>query len=371
MNLLRLPAALLLAGSMAYAAEPPRLRFAAPGAGEIPLGMTRVEVEGEGFEPGDRVELFADGRKLITLDRAPWRHVWNAGEAPRNHLLTAGLVRGGREVASARLRTASVGFTTNVTARAISLAPVVVDRSGRYVTNLTRADFTVLDEGQRQEIETFESSGPLSLALLLDVSASMALKMTKARAAAHGLLDALKPEDEVSLMTFSTSLLGATPFSRDRAALHDALDEVRTQGETALYDATAAALKRLAPLRRRKAVLLFTDGEDNRSRLSVDRVVQMARASEVSVYAVAQGEVPAGLRLYLDRLTEKTGGRSYAIADIQGLSGVYDKIVAELKSQYFLTYTPKSRLTPRTWRKVEVRAKPGLTVRVKKEYLVE
>ena len=94
-------------------------------------------------------------------------------------------------------------------------------------------------------------------------------------------------------------------------------------GETALYDAAAVALRRLREAGGRRAVVLFTDGEDNRSRMSIDQVIDLARASEASVFAVAQGvaEVEALLRAPLDRLAEETGGRAWFISSIRKLPG--------------------------------------------------
>jgi Ca-activated chloride channel homolog len=256
----------------------------------------------------------------------------------------------------------------------VSVAPIVTDKDGRYVSGLKREQFSIFDEGVRQEIETFDSSdSALAAILVFDISGSMLVKMPDARHAAHRFLDALKPDDEVALYTFNSTLVDATDFTRDRAALHRAIDDARPNGETALYDATAAALKKLRPLKKRKAVVIFTDGEDNRSHLSVRQVVDMARASEVSIYAVAQGvDESKVLRVFLDRMAGETGGRSYFIGAIRNLPGVFQDIVTELKSQYFLTYTPTAHLVPHTWRKIEVKVnRQELTVRARKEYYVD
>jgi Ca-activated chloride channel homolog len=232
----------------------------------------------------------------------------------------------------------------------------------------------VLDDGQPRKIETFDATdSALAVVLVLDVSGSMLLKIDEARRAVHAFVDALKREDEVGLITFSTTVVGSVDFTRDRGLLHAAVDAAQTNGETALYDVTAMALKRLRPLKRRKAVVLFTDGDDNRSRLSVDQVIQMARASEVSIYSVAQGASESDtLKVFLDRLAEETGGRSYFIGSIRKLSETFRGILTELKSQYFLTYTPPAGLKPRTWHSIDVRVdRPELVVRARKEYFVE
>jgi len=250
----------------------------------------------------------------------------------------------------------------------------VTDRSGRYVPGLTVKNFTVFDDGQVRRIETFDATdSPLSAVLVLDVSGSMLFKIEEARRAAHAFVDALKPEDEVALLTFNSTTVGWVDFTRQRQPIHEAIDAAHTEGETALYDATGQALRRLKPLKRRKAVVLFTDGEDNRSRLSVDQVIGIARASEVSIYSVAQGlDERTTLRAFLDQLADQTGGRSYFIGSIGKLSDAFRKILRELKSQYFLTYTPRPGSRRRTWHRIEIRVdRPGLVVRARKEYFFQ
>ncbi|HEY3171239.1 MAG TPA: VWA domain-containing protein [Thermoanaerobaculia bacterium] len=352
----------------------PRVRVVSPASVDIPVGNSRIVAAVEGYVAGDQLDVFVDGRKLGTVMEPPWQLSWQAGDALRAHDISVALRRGGREVASARVRTLSAGFSSKVNADVVTVAPIVTDRHGRYVPGLTAKNFTVLDDGQPRTIETFDAAdSPLSVVLVLDVSGSMLLKIDEARRAAHAFVDALKPQDEVGLITFSTTVVGSIDFTRDRRSVHAAIDAAQTNGETALYDVTAMALKRLRPLKRRKAVILFTDGDDNRSRLSVDQVIQMARASEVSIYSVAQGVTESDtLKVFLDRLAENTGGRSYFIGSIRRLPETFREILAELKSQYFLTYTPRAGLKPRTWHRIEVRVdRPELVVRARKEYFFQ
>ena len=349
----------------------PAVRVVSPFATDAPVGETRIQADVTGYQPGDELAVFADGRKVGRISGPPWGIPWNAGATIRPHEVTVALLRGGREVAKAHVKTRSVGYTSSAKADIISIAPIVTDKSGHYVPGLTARNFTILDDGVPRRIETFDATdSPLSAVLVLDVSGSMLYKIEEARRSAHAFVDALKPEDEVALMTFSSTIVGWVPFTRQRDAIHAEIDASRTEGETALYDATGQALKRLKPLKRRKAVILFTDGEDNRSRLSVEQVIGIARASEVSIYSVAQGlDERTTLRSFLDQLADQTGGRSYFIGSIEKLSETFKRILTELKSQYFLTYTPRPGLRPRTWHKIEVKVnRPDLVVRARKEY---
>jgi Ca-activated chloride channel family protein len=352
----------------------PAVRVVSPFSTDSPVGETRIEAAVVGYRPGDELAFFADGRKIGRVAGPPWTIAWNAGATARTHDVTVALVRAGREIASAHVRTRSLGFTSTAKADVVSIAPIVTDKGGRYVPGLTAKNFTILDDGVPRRIETFDATdSPLSAVLVLDVSGSMLFKIEEARRSAHAFVDALKPEDEVGLLTFSSTAVGWVPFTRQREPLHSAIDATRTEGETALYDATGLALKRLKHSKRRKAVILFTDGEDNRSRLSVDQVIGMARASEVSIYAVAQGlDERTTLRAFLDQIAEQTGGRSYFIGSIEKLPATFGQILRELKSQYFLTYTPRPGLRPRTWHRIEVKVnRPDLVVRARKEYFFQ
>ena len=352
----------------------PAVKVVSPFSTDSPVGETRIEAAVSGFHAGDELAVFADGHKVGRIAGPPWGIPWNAGTTARSHEVTVALVRGGREIASAHVRTRSLGFTSSAKADVVSIAPIVTDRSGRYVPGLTAKNFTVLDDGVPRRVETFDATdSPLSAVLVLDVSGSMLFKIEEARRSAHAFVNALKADDEVALLAFNSTTVGWVPFTRQREPIHSAIDATRTEGETALYDATGQALRRLKALKRRKAVILFTDGEDNRSRLSVDQVVGMARASEVSIYSVAQGlDERTTLRAFLDQLADQTGGRSYFIGSIEKLSETFGQILRELKSQYFLTYTPRAGLRPKTWHKIEVKVnRSDLVVRARKEYFFQ
>ena len=362
-----------LAGAGARAEDPPGLRIVAPGPNDIPLGETKIELRVTGFTAGDVVEVFVDGRPVGRLGGEPWTLAWKAGSAPKPHNFAAVLLRDGKEVAVSRVRTRGLGFSAAAYARVVSVSPIVTDSEGRYVKGLKREDFTLLVDGRPQAIETFEAvNSNLTAVLVLDVSASMALKLHDARTAALELLAALKPADRASVLTFASTVVGFTPSSADKSAAREAIEGARVNGETALYDATAVALKKLRDASGRRTVVLFTDGEDNRSRMAVDQVIDLARASEASVFAVGQGvdEAKPLLRA-LDRMADETGGRAWFISSITKLPEVFRNVVAELENQYFLTFTPPDQ-RPRTWHRIDVKVnRPGMKVRAKKSFQID
>src|SRR5262249_12958149 len=114
------------------------------------------------------------------------------------------------------------------------------------------------------------------------------------------------------------------------------------------------------------------DGDDNRSRLTIDQVVEMAQTSEASIFTVAEGiEESKALRSHLGRLARETGGRAFFISSIDSLKHAFGSILNDLSNQYFLTYTPPEP-PKRSWHKIEVSVKrPGLKVRAKSGYSTE
>ena len=348
----------------------PTLEILSPTSADVPIGDTRIRVFAKNVRPGDILDFFVDGRKVGSVTAPPWEVEWPAGETVRRHVLTVALLRGGRETATARVDTREPGFTARVDAKAVALTPIVTDRWGRYVLGLTQTQFTVLDNQKAQRIETFDTvDSPLAAMLVLDVSNSMQPKIDKAIRAARAFVGALKKDDLVGLLTFNTGVVGTVDVSLDRRKVLEGIDAARPEGDTALYDAVAAAIGRLKTARQRKAIVVFTDGDDNRSRLSIGQVTEMARASEVSIYAVAEGtEQTPNLRRFLERLADETGGRFYSIESIGKLSKTFAAIVHELGSQYFLTYTPTDRKA-RSWHTVEVKVDhPGAVVRARRSY---
>jgi VWFA-related protein len=367
------PGALLLAAAAAAGQVPtapgPALEVLAPTSYDIPVGESRIRVVPRNLQPGDTLDFFVDGRKVGSANGPPWEAAWQVGETLTRHSIVVAVLRGGREVARAQVTTRDPGLAATASAQAVSLAPVVTDRSGRFVLGLERKDFTVLDDGRPQQIETFDTvDSPLAVFLVLDVSTSMQPKLDDASAAARAFVEALKPDDRVGLLTFNSGIVDSVGLSLDRSEVLAAIDGALPEGDTAVYDAVAVALRRVRSSKQRKAVVVFTDGDDNRSRFGVDQVIDLARASEVCVYTVAEGTPSATLSAFLERLAGDTGGRHTSIDRMSRLSDAFLQIVRELRSQYYLTYTPTGG-KPRSWHNVEVRvSRPGLKVRAKKRY---
>jgi Ca-activated chloride channel family protein len=215
-------------------------------------------------------------------------------------------------------------------------------------------DFTLVEEGVPQQIRVFatEDDAPISLAFLLDVSASMGLRaqLDEAKRAIAGFVEVLSPEDRFGLIGFADNqVTWITPFTEDRARFLRRLEVQSPGGRTALFNALARSPGMLGEEGRwRRAIVLFTDGFDNASTVPVLEAVWTARRVRVPVYTLSfvpmrRSIAPRRVRdslATLERVSEETGGRLYAIHDERDLDRAMAGIQAELRFQYVIGYYP-------------------------------
>jgi len=233
---------------------------------------------------------------------------------------------------------------------------VGVTRAGAPVRNLTAADFEVLDEGARQRAQlVVQDDAVIHAILALDTSSSVAgEKLSQLKAAAHRFVDALRPDDTLSLLTFSECIDLAVVQSRDRQEAHAAIELAGTKLTTSLHDACLASLTLADPALGRPLVLVFSDGQDVGSWTSPEKVLELARESEAVVHAVvpAAAEAPG----VLQELTGETGGRIWQAADGGKLGDVFLQALEEFRSRYRLQFEPQG-VKRGGWHRLQVRLK--------------
>jgi Ca-activated chloride channel family protein len=265
----------------------------------------------------------------------------------------------------------------------VSLNVTVTDPAGKYVTDLTQQDFEVYEDGARQALTFFSrTQQPISLALLLDTSASMEERMGITQEAAIGFARQLHKDDQAEVIDFDSQVRVLSPFTNDAAALEKAIRTTTANGSTSLYNALYIALKELKKTKastesdiRRQAIVLLSDGDDTSSLIEFDQVLDLAKRSEVVIYSIGlrQGEI--GRREFkeaefvLKQLSNETGGRAYFPTDARELAKIYQSIWEELSSQYAVAYSSSNPKRDGAWRRIQVRVlKPGLTPRTKLGY---
>jgi Ca-activated chloride channel homolog len=266
----------------------------------------------------------------------------------------------------------------------VNLSVSVADTGRRYVTDLERQDFTVLEDGVPQQLSVFDQQqAPVAVSILIDCSLSMQPNMAIVQGAALRLLHALRPVDTAQIVRFNHRHEVVQDFTSDQGLLEAGIRSIRPDGATGLYNAVYLSLRDLARQPagdelRKRAVVLLSDGADTTSLLSDDQVLDAARRAEVTVYAVGLGiATPAAsslvetnrARYFLTALTGVTGGQPFFPRGLGELDGVYDRIARELSTQYSLGYVSSNARRDGKWRKVVVHSgRGGLVLRHRAGY---
>jgi VWFA-related protein len=266
----------------------------------------------------------------------------------------------------------------------VRISAIVRDHKGRFVRDLAARDFEILDAGLARRISDFRSDlAGVSVALLFDVSGSMEAKLSNAREAATHVLNWLDAtRDEAAVYTFDTRLDEVASFTTGLKALPDSMSAVVPFGATSLHDAIAATARRVVSREgRRHAVIVFTDGSDNASRLSPPEVSGIASAIDVPIYIF--GIVPSidnpsediatastdrsALAGPLADLAEWTGGHAFVASTPGQRSIAARQIIDELRHQYLIAFEASGRPG---WHPLQVRARDrDLVVRARSGYI--
>jgi VWFA-related protein len=262
------------------------------------------------------------------------------------------------------------GFRVEV--EMVSVFATVQDRAGKLVTGLGSEDFILYDDGVAQKISQFSRDYvPLSVAILLDASSSMrGKKLENAKKALLHFLKRLRAGDEVMLITFQTRPTIVHRFTEDRGAIRRELKRLDGNGSTALYDSILAALDAsAAATRRRRTLLLISDGINNYGRAQLQETVARLRESGVELFAIGlestlpeEMEDRAVTRSVLEHLTRSAGGEAFVIGPSSELEAVCARISDRMHNQYAFAYYP-ARSRSEAWHSLRLEARiPGLRV---------
>src|SRR5262245_14165718 len=249
------------------------------------------------------------------------------------------------------------------------LVPVSIrEPDGTPIAGLQREDFTLFEAGAPQEIATFDRDPtPVSIVFGVDTSGSMEPYLAFVKAAAIRFVQRIPPVFDVSLVSFADVTTRRCDFTKDRRHLYYELNTLRANGgATAILDATREAIAAVSRRPGRRAVVIFTDGEENAVEPEdieavEDRTIRAARAADVTVYYVGYGWVE--LPQMLEQVAAATGGEYLAAGRERKITQSFDAIARALDSQYTLGYVPRPG-RPGEWRpiKVEVRHTPAQVV---------
>jgi Ca-activated chloride channel family protein len=257
--------------------------------------------------------------------------------------------------------------------RIVPVLATVHDASGRLVPDLHEEDFTILDNGRRQQIVVFENSvQPVTIVVMLDFSGSMAASLGLLKQAAGQFIGRLLPGDKAQVGAFSDRIMFSGAFTDDRDRLTRALEDLQSGNPTALYDAIDASIDKLLGLEGRRVVLVFTDGDDNFSKKKFKDVRNRARDKDILVYAIGLHS-QVGTQVTrpdpdLEKLAYSTGGGYFELNTANDLGPTFTRVAQEIHSQYLLGFSPE-KLDGRE-HKIEVRLKePTMKVRARDNYI--
>ena len=247
------------------------------------------------------------------------------------------------------------------------LVPITVtDPMNRLVTGLEKEDFQVYENNKKQKIRSFASEdAPVSIGIIFDLSGSMTSKLIRARQSILQFIKTANPEDEFFVIGFNDRPEMIEDFTNSVEDIEARLATVHSGHRTALLDAIYYGVAKMKDARHeRKALLVVSDGGDNRSRYTEGEVRSRVRESSVEMYAIGIFDPYAPTPeermgpMLLDELCEDTGGRLFRVDDLSEMGDIAEKISTELRNQYVIGYTPKDLTRNGKWRKVKVKLDP-------------
>lgn len=278
--------------------------------------------------------------------------------------------------------------TIRVNVDLVSVNVRVTDKKGRDVPELSADDFDLLENGQKQKIAFFDTNKePITLSILVDSSTSMSSgeKLEAAQAMFGELMNGLRPQDDVSVLQFTDHIVGFRKVTREQWPMALSYSATAEAGGTALYDAVASALCRLREAKNvRQAIVVFTDGADQHSRIKLEQLIRLVQGSRAQLFMIGFFQEPeysvdkeSGAKVALvtgreidnplivfERLARESGAEAFFPTDRKSFDQVVREISNILKAQYTLAYYPQG--SPKNIRRIQVKVhRGGLRVRAR------
>lgn len=360
-----------------------------PGPFDPVSGEITVKLEVKSPEPIERIDLYVDGVLRRQLTEDPYLALVDLGTQNEEHVFHA--VAYGTSGASGEMTLQTPAFEVDETIDVpLQQLYVTVTRGGDRVDDLDRERFTIIDDGQEQEIVTFEGGdAPMTAVMLVDSSESMrGERLAAAVRGARAFTAGMRELDEAMTILFADRLLAASPFTDQPAVLTASLDGIEAGGGTALTDHLFAGIKILDGRQGRRVVVVLSDGQDVYSSLSMDDVLWKIRRSQAIVYwlqlrdrhpnaepglySSAWRDAEANKREFetLRTIIRESGGRVREIESIDEVEPAFRAILAELRDQYVIGYYPTDLQKDGSWREVNVDVSGfGNKVRVREGYV--
>jgi len=369
--LLTLPIAALLVAAGHGQTPAPRVLIQSPEPGGLLSGPTELKAEIDPVSDAASVEFQIDNRSVCQIAAPPFECSWDAGADVKAHQvrMIVTLANGLRVVKS--LRSGSLEYDQREDVDAVQVTVTVSDDDGRFVAGIPRSAFHITEDGKPQTVGFFTSENvPLELVTAVDISGSMGPSMTKLKKAVKGFLEAVPERHQVTLLGFNDTVFSLARKTTDRVERVRAVDRLASWGATALYDVILRGTDLLGRQIGRKAVVVFTDGEDQGSHVALLDVERRLQTSDVTLYMIGQGRGVSQdyLKKVMQTLTAPTGGRAFFTDSIDELQGAFEDLLDELSNQYLIGYQPTNTRRDDKWREIKVAVDGYHTVRARNGY---
>jgi Ca-activated chloride channel homolog len=294
--------------------------------------------------------------------------------------LMAGMTLAATSAAHLRAQNAPL----RVDVKLVNVFVSVTDRNGALVGGLTRDDFSVTEDGRPQQIAIFERQAnmPLNLTLAIDTSDSVAKDLENEQHAARRFVHAvLRPQDQMSLLGFASTVRELTPFTHDAQRIDHAIAYLEGGGGTAFYDALVSGSQKLGGQSGRKVLIVVSDGDDDTVKgADYAQALEAALRNDVMIYSLIDVPIAASAgrdlrgEHALITLAEQTGGKSFYVS-AEGLDKIFAQLSDDLRTQYFLAYYPQKQEPGADFHRIEVTlpraAADGYTLRYRTGYYAE
>ncbi len=356
--------ALALSSGHSPAQDGPVITILSPADQDIWFGTREIKINVQNL-PEDAlhtVEIYLDGRFIKEFKQPPYACQYDFGQVPQSSTLKALLRVNNQVAASAEIKSMAIDDSQEVDVTQILVPVVVTDSRGNYVPDLKKENFILLEDNQPQVINNFSRSGKnqVHLVLLVDISSSMKDKIGEVKTAARQFLQQfLTKNDKAIVVFFNHEVFEGSDFSNDLNELSNSIAMAFPFGATALYDAVGHCIQLLRGQPGLNIIIIFSDGEDNRSYMDPYTLIKKAERSNTVIYAIGRqnSSYDDTYQEILKKLSSSSGGMLFFVQDDSEIQKIYESIRHDIKAEYVLEFSPVRTGKGKRYRQITVKLK--------------
>jgi VWFA-related protein len=352
------------------------VRVVSPGKGTRVTGKStraRAEVVVPDGRKVKSIDFRVNDTAIGSLTTPPWEMNVPVPDGDLVYLTVQATLDDGTKAEAVRYLRAPANMA-QVDVNLVEMYVAATDHSNNLVSDMKQEDFEVLEDGKPQEIVKFDlvQNLPLTVGILVDTSGSMAGSLVEAEKAAAGFLQSvMKPKDKAFLVSFSVRSRLDMPPTDDVGAMVQAIEGLQAAGETAIHDALVHSLYYFRGVQGQRAMILLSDGDDNKSYISFKDAMEYASRSGVAIYTIGLNlsMFDTSIKTKLGELSTSSGGRAFFTNHPDELPAIYKQIETELRSRYLVAYNSTNSNETPSFRLVEVKSKrSGVKIRAARGY---